>query len=79
MPPRFLDLEQEDEDGHILVDKQPSVHVEVADGHLVDVPVSSVFDRLRPIWPFTCTEGSVYVPTGLVETTHRLHRLQRKK
>jgi hypothetical protein len=34
---RFLDLEQEDEDRNGFVEKHPSVHVEVTDGHLVDV------------------------------------------
>jgi hypothetical protein len=34
--PIFLDIEHEDE--HSLVDKQHSVHIEVADNHLVDVP-----------------------------------------
>jgi hypothetical protein len=36
MTPRFIDLEQED--GNSLVEKQPSVHVGVAAGNLVDVP-----------------------------------------
>jgi hypothetical protein len=38
MSPRFLDLEQDDEDGLSLVEKRHSVHVEVADDHFVDVP-----------------------------------------
>jgi hypothetical protein len=40
MTPRFLDIEQENEDevGNSLAEKQPSVHIKVADYHLVDVP-----------------------------------------
>jgi hypothetical protein len=38
MTPIFIDLEQEDEHRKIIVEKQHSVQVEVADGHLVDVP-----------------------------------------
>jgi hypothetical protein len=38
MTPRFIDLEEEDEDGNSLVEQNPSVHVEVTDGHLVNVP-----------------------------------------
>jgi hypothetical protein len=34
----FLYLEQEDEDGHNLVEKHPSVHVDISDDPLVDVP-----------------------------------------
>jgi hypothetical protein len=33
---RLVDLEQEDGDGNSLVEKQPGV--EVADGHLEDIP-----------------------------------------
>jgi hypothetical protein len=36
--PRFLDLEQEYEDGYTIVEKHPSIHVEVADAILVDLP-----------------------------------------
>jgi hypothetical protein len=43
------------------------------------LPVNNVFGRLWPLWPFTYNEGSVRVPTGLVEAPHRLHRLQNKK
>jgi hypothetical protein len=57
----FLDLEQEDENGNSLVEKQPSVHAEVSDGHLVDVPIhGEVLLNLiadRHLW------GSIYSQT----------------
>jgi hypothetical protein len=43
-----------------------------------ELPINNVFGRLLPLWPFTYNEGSVHVPTGLVEAPHRLHRLQNK-
>jgi hypothetical protein len=39
MTPIFVDHQHEDEDEHIIMDKQPSLHVEVTYGHLVDVLV----------------------------------------
>ena len=55
MTPRFLDLVQEDENGNSLVEKQPSIHVEVADGHLVDVPA-----RGEVLLKLTDTDGDPF-------------------
>jgi hypothetical protein len=38
MTPRFLGIEHEYEEGNSLLENHPSAHVEVANGHLVDVP-----------------------------------------
>jgi hypothetical protein len=75
-----LDLEQEDEDGHSLVEKHPSVHVEIADGPLVDVPTFvDVILNLKDIDGGTFTvilKNIKYVP-GITQGTSSVSHLHK--
>jgi hypothetical protein len=58
MTRRFVDLEQDDQNGHIIVDKNPSVHVEVeivdADGLIADISACE-----EVLLNLTCDDGDL--------------------
>jgi hypothetical protein len=71
MTPVSLNLKQGGENGHSFVETKPSVHVEVADGHLVDVLACGEVINIMVIdgGPFIVQlRNALYVP-GLI---HRL-------